>query len=99
MAKDGKKLRSPEELYAQIPDAVPMGNGKSLVQVTKSSIPPYKEIEGHYQFRGLTIDELPCFDFLKIFNFTEEAMECLPKKVLKRLEVDSHGSAAKTSQY
>ena len=47
----------------------------------------------------MTIDELPLFDFLKLFNFTEEAMECLPKSVLKRLEVDSHGSAGKTSQY
>jgi hypothetical protein len=99
MARDGNKFRTPEELYAQIPDAVPLGDGKSLEKVTKSSYKPFKEIEGHYRFRGLTIDELPLFDFLKLFNFTEEAIQCLPKSVIKRLGVDAQGSAAKTSQY
>ena len=52
-----------------------MGVDQELVKVTRSICKPYPFIEGHYQFQGMQLDDLPIRNFMDIFNFAAAAVE------------------------
>ena len=97
MAKQKKAYNTPLELYNLIPDAIPLGVGQELVEVTRSICKPYTFIKGHYQFQGMELDDLPIWNFMEIFNFAAAAIEKVPPKLAKRLGMLEDGSCTNTN--